>query len=98
MRMLPPQARAYRKTSVFNQETVPRALLNRHTTKAESWGKIWVISGQLGYHILTEDLEDHVLTPDFPGIVEPQVPHKVELLGPVEFYVEFYRKPMSISP
>ncbi|MCG8367049.1 MAG: DUF1971 domain-containing protein, partial [Pseudanabaenales cyanobacterium] len=27
----------------------------------------------------------HTLTPDSPGIIEPQTPHQVELLGPVEF-------------
>lgn len=93
MKTLPPNATAYRKTVIFNQDTVPKALLNRHTTKAESWAKICVSSGQLGYRILTESPEYHVLTPDSPGIVEPQIPHQVELRGPVEFYVEFYSPP-----
>ncbi|MGD1953399.1 MAG: DUF1971 domain-containing protein [Leptolyngbyaceae cyanobacterium] len=75
---------------MFNQDTVPPALLNRHTTKAGSWAKIWVISGQLGYKILTETPEEHRLTPDFSGIVEPKIFYCVELCGPVEFYVEFY--------
>ena len=91
MKTLPSNVTAYRKTPVFTQETVPKALLNRHTTKEGSWGKIWVISGQLGYRILTEPPEEHTLTPNSPGIVEPQTPHQVELPDPVEFYVEFYR-------
>ena len=91
MKTLPPNTVAYRKTPIFTQATVPTALLNRHTTKAGSWGKIWVVSGQLRYCILTDPPEEHTLTPNSPGIVEPQVPHHVELLGPVEFYVEFYR-------
>ena len=93
MKTLPPNVKAYRKTRVFNQDTVPPALLNRHTTKAGSWAKIWVISGQLGYRILTKTPEEYRLTPDFSGIVEPQIPHHVELCGPVEFYVEFYSLP-----
>ena len=90
MKSLPPQLTAYRKTPVFTQDTVPNALLNQHTIKAESWGKIWVTSGKLGYRILTDIPEDHVLTPESPGIVEPQVPHQVKPIGPVTFYVEFY--------
>ena len=92
MKILPSNVMAYRQTPVFTQETVPTALLDRHTTKAGSWGKIWVISGQLCYRILTEIPEEHTLTPDSPGIVEPQIPHQLELLEPVKFYVEFYRE------
>ena len=35
---------------------------------------------------------EHVLEPGRDGIVEPQVPHEVEPLGPVRFYVEFLRE------
>ena len=99
MKPLPPSVTAYRKTPIFTQDTVPAALLGRHTTKAGSWAKIWVISGRLRYRILTDTPAVHMLTPDSPGIVEPQTPHQVELLGPVEFYVEFYRAlPPDPSP
>ena len=89
MKTLPQNVVAYQKTPVFTQDTVPKGLLHHHTTKEGSWGQIWVTSGQLGYRILTEPPEEHTLTPDKPGIVEPQVPHQVEPLGSVEFYVEF---------
>lgn len=90
MKTLPSTVIAYRKTPVFTQETIPKALLNQHNTKAGCWGKIWVISGQLTYKILTNPPEEHKLTSMSPGIVEPQVPHQVKPLGSVEFYVEFY--------
>jgi hypothetical protein len=32
-----------------------------------------------------------VLSPDTPGVVEPEVPHEVEPLGGVRFFVEFLR-------
>lgn len=90
MKTLPSNVIAYRKTPVFTQETIPQALLNQHNTKAGCWGKIWVISGQLIYRILTNPPEEHELTSTSPGIVEPQIPHHVTPCGPVEFYVEFY--------
>ncbi|WP_299488323.1 DUF1971 domain-containing protein [Acaryochloris sp. IP29b_bin.137] len=91
MKALPPDVVAYKRTPIFTQETVPAALLKHHTTKDGSWGKIKVISGQLEYQILLDPPEEYRLTLELPGIVEPQVPHQVHPLGPVEFYVEFYR-------
>ena len=91
MKTLPLNVIAYRKTPVFTEATIPPGLLHHHTTKAGSWGKILVMSGQLCYRILTDPPEEHRLTPSSPGIVEPQVPHQVESLGPVTFYVEFYQ-------
>ena len=92
MKTLPLNLIAYHKTPMFTQDTVPNALLNRHTTKEGRWAKIWVTSGQLCYRILADIPEEYTLTPDFPGIVEPQVPHQIEPLGSVAFYVEFYRE------
>jgi tellurite resistance-related uncharacterized protein len=93
MKQLPENALAYSKTAIFNQNTIPNGLLNQHTTKAGTWGKINVISGKLVYKILSKPSETHILTPTFSGIVEPQIPHQVESIEAVEFYVEFYQIP-----
>ena len=92
MKTLPLNLIAYRKTSVFTEDTIPKGLLDRHTTKEGIWAKIWVLSGQLCYRILMEPPEENRLTPDLPGIIEPQVPHQIASIGPVEFYVEFYHE------
>ncbi|MGB7415857.1 MAG: DUF1971 domain-containing protein [Thermosynechococcaceae cyanobacterium] len=90
MKTLPSKVIAYRQTPVFTQETIPDALLHRHTTKEGSWGKLCVISGQLRYRILTDPPEEHMIKPGSPGIIEPQTPHQVEPMGPVELFVEFF--------
>ncbi len=51
-----------------------------------------MLEGQLRYRILEPSAEEHVLTPDRAGIVEPSVPHELEPLGAVRFFVEFLRK------
>ena len=91
MKPLPTEAIAYKQTPIFTQATVPDALQNRHSTKPEVWGKICVLSGQLSYYILPEPSETHILTPESPGVIEPQIPHYVTLMDDVEFFVEFYR-------
>ena len=90
---LPESVSAYKRTSSFTKSTVPKGLLARHNTKKDTWGLIVVESGSLNYVIFNESGPDvsTVLTPDKPGVIEPQVFHKVELLSEgTTFYVEFY--------
>jgi len=91
MKELPKNLNSYKKTAIFNQETVPAGLLKAHTTKAGTWGKINIKSGKLLYVIETEPLESIELSPSRYGVVEPEVPHHVQPLGEVEFFVEFYK-------
>jgi tellurite resistance-related uncharacterized protein len=90
---LPADATPYQRTREFSESTVPDALRRRHTTKPGVWGRIRVVEGRLRYRILEPQVEEHVLSADVPGIVEPGVPHQVEPLGAVRFYVEFLRRP-----
>ena len=92
MRTLPENLVAYRETPEFSETTVPTALCSRHTTKRGVWARICVREGSLRYRILEPRVEEHLLAPGRPGIVEPEVPHEIEPVGPVRFHVEFLRK------
>ena len=37
--------------------------------------------------------QEHLLSPKRIGVVEPEVPHEVEPVGAVRFFVEFLREP-----
>lgn len=82
-----------RRTPTFDQDSVPAGLLRDHTTRPGTWGRIVVEAGLLRYHVpglsSVSDLDPHS-----PGTVVPEVPHRVELLGPVRFHLQFY----SITP
>jgi len=93
LRSIPADAVAYHRTAEFSESTIPRALRSRHSTKEGVWARIRVVDGRLRYRILEPLIEEHVLTIDRPGVVEPRVPHEVEPLGEVRFYVEFLRVP-----
>lgn len=83
--------KAYRRTPVFTQETVPPGLLRTHQTKAGVWTLIHVVEGKLLYRV-TETLEETVLEAEGePGVIEPELRHEVAPLGTVRFFVEFYR-------
>jgi tellurite resistance-related uncharacterized protein len=92
VRALPEDAVAYKQTREFDEATIPAGLLADHRTKDAVWGRIVVLEGRLRYHVEGPSPSVQDLDPDTPGIVAPGVPHRVEPLGHVRFYVEFLRR------
>jgi tellurite resistance-related uncharacterized protein len=90
MKEIPADAKAYKKTDTFDQNSIPKALLNEHSTKSEVWGKIVILEGELLYKIPSAN-EEYRLTPAKFGVVEPEVKHLVAPIENVKFYVEFYK-------
>ena len=89
---LPAGCVATRRTPVFTQDTVPPALLGAHEIKGGAWAMIHVLEGKLRY-CMEAPPSECTLEPGQPGVIEPQVRHHVEPVGPVRFYLEFYRAP-----
>lgn len=89
MKNLPDDVKEYKRTPTFTENSIPKGLLSSHTTKAGTWGKIVIEEGKLLYRILEPEIEEIILTPEKFGVVEPQVRHEVEPVGPVTFHVEF---------
>ena len=90
MPTLPGGLTPYRKTPVFTAATVPDGITGDHSTKPGVWALIHVVRGTLRYEIV-ERGEVYELTPDRPGVVEPETSHKVTPDGGCEFFVEFWR-------
>lgn len=89
MKELPSDVIVYKSTPIFDQDSIPKAILKEHTTKVGVWGKINILEGELLYTILKEPKEEVVLNSKKFGVVEPEVLHKVTPLGKVKFFVEF---------
>jgi tellurite methyltransferase len=90
-REIPTGYEAYRQTPVFDEHTIPEALRRHHATKHGVWARIHVTAGALDYFLHAPFDRHERLTPGFPGIVLPEVEHRVEPSGPVSFFVEFLR-------
>lgn len=84
-----PAATPYKRTSVFDEDTLPAGLRREHRTKSGVWGVIRVLEGRLRYRVL-DPASEAILEPGQPGLVLPGQPHLVEPLGPVRVQVEFY--------
>lgn len=87
---LPDGLTGYKRTAVFDQDSLPDGFKKNHNTKKHVWAVIHVLSGELRYTI-AETGDSEILNPDKNGIIRPQQLHRVEAIGEVSFYVEFHR-------
>ena len=86
------QPRPYRTTPVFNQDSLPRALRQAHSTREGVWGIIRVLEGEVRY-VIAEPACEEILASGRPGLIEPGQRHYVEPLGMMRMQVEFYDCP-----
>jgi tellurite methyltransferase len=86
---LPAHLRCYKSTPVFTESTIPAGLVADHATKAGVWGVIRVEAGRLLYEI--SGGQSYQLDVATPGVIAPEVKHRVEPIGCVRFRVEFFR-------
>ena len=88
-------AEPYKRTPVFDENTLPAGLRKEHRTKPGVWGIIRVLEGRLRYQVIDPPSE-MILEPGRPGLVQPDQPHRVEPLGPMRMQVEFYSEPPAL--
>ncbi len=87
----------YRSTPVFDETTLPEALKREHRTKDGVWGVIRVLEGELKF-VLAESGTETILTPDRPGLVQPQQTHRVEPLSKLRMQIDFYDREPALDP
>jgi tellurite resistance-related uncharacterized protein len=92
-RLVPDDARPYRRTESFDEHTIPAGLLGAHSTKAGTWGRLWVEQGRLVVWFEPPLSLEAAGEPGAPVAIPPQLRHQVRLRGPVRFHVEFLRVP-----
>lgn len=85
-------AKPYRSTPIFDENTLPAALRDRHQTKDAVWGVIRVLEGALKLTYV-EPHSEKMLTPGQPGVVAPRQTHFVTVLGPVKMQIDFHDHP-----
>lgn len=91
MKVLPEDVSTYKKTPIFDQDSIPKGLLKDHSTKPNVWGKISVLEGKLLYTIKSNPVEEVLLSESYHGVVEPEVIHFVTPQDKVKFFVEFLK-------
>lgn len=82
-----------RKSREFSEHDVPAGLLKAHATPPGVWARIHVLDGELLYRVEVGGGRQHLLGPNLPGVIVPEMRHSVQIVGPVTFLLEFYRRP-----
>ncbi|MGC1458111.1 MAG: DUF1971 domain-containing protein [Steroidobacteraceae bacterium] len=96
--ILPAGLKAYKRTPIFDEHTLPAGLRREHRTKAGVWALIHVTEGTLRYRVF-DPFHEEVLTKERPGVVWPGQLHEVEPLGSVRLFVEFFAEdPAAHNP
>jgi tellurite methyltransferase len=89
---LPAGVVAYKRTPEFTAETIPAALQSNHSTKAGVWGLLHVTRGRLRYVVEPPLARDEIVDTTRPGVIVPEIVHRVVPEGDVCFFVEFHRR------
>ncbi len=90
---LPAGYTPYKRTPELDEHSIPAGLRKDHATKPGLWGVIHVLTGRLRYIVEPPLAGEHLLDPAHPGVVVPEVLHRVVPDGDVRFFVEFHRGP-----
>ena len=78
----------------FTRDTLPNALQKEHALGEGHWGVLRVLEGSLVFVDLASGNEQVVEAPD-SVVIQPRLPHKVVLGGPVRCRIDFYRESES---
>lgn len=81
--------KSYRSSAVFDERTLPAALRSEHRTKPGVWGVVFLLAGQLKLNFI-DPPETKILSPGVHGLLLPDQPHFVELIGSVRVRIDFY--------
>ncbi len=87
---LPPGSRLVRTTQEFTGQTVPDGLLSAHRVASGVWGRLVVLEGSVVF-VVEESSESRVVPAGGSQVIEPEMPHHVEVTEGARFVVEFYR-------
>ena len=79
----------YGVSPIFDEQSLPDALRNEHTTKDGTWGLLRVLEGEVEL-IFLDPPSERLVTVEDPAPIPPQAPHFVKLAGPMKMQVEFY--------
>ena len=82
---LPERVVAYQHTPVFTERSIPASLRTKHATAAGVWARSTVTECTLRYRVDALGIEID-LTADRPGIVVPEIVHRVSPPGRSDSY------------
>lgn len=90
---LPDGVIPYRTIGPFDETSLPAGLQQNHSLKDGVWAKLQVAAGEMTFVWMDDEGGNEKVAAPAELIVPPLVPHRVDLTGPVDLRITFYRKP-----
>ncbi len=87
---LPPESALVRATPKFDVDTVPAGLLNAHRVASNTWGFLCVREGSVKF-VLEDTDTSRLVEAGQTQVIQPDIPHRVEVKPEARFVVEFHR-------
>lgn len=75
----------------FTADTIPVPLTREHALSAGHWGILHIFQGTLRFETIDPPEHQVVSAPDLVTI-HPEVPHRIESMGPVRCRIDFFRE------
>lgn len=88
---LPDEAEFVRSTPDFDEHSVPAGLLAAHRVADGVWGRLVVSDGSIVVVFEDDPAWRYSIAAGSSQVLPPGVRHHVEIVGPVQFAVEFHR-------
>lgn len=88
---LPDGLEHVRTTPVFDQDSVPKGLLQTHRIAEGVWGRLVVHTGSLAFESEDDDSDPQHIDAGHEVVIPPQRPHHLTISEPVTFAVEFHK-------
>ncbi|MDE2816998.1 MAG: DUF1971 domain-containing protein [Chloroflexota bacterium] len=89
---LPPGLIPASHSLTFTADTVPAPLQQEHALGPGHWGVLRILEGSVCFVNLATGEETEKTAPG-EVIIEPGVPHKLRLTGPLRCRIDFFREP-----
>ena len=86
-----------RASVTWDEQTMPSAMLGAHRLGASRWAVLRVLTGRVRFVLTGEAGTSHVLEAGAVQGIPPDVPHRLEVLGPVRLTIDFFSVPGSDS-
>lgn len=78
-----------RTAGPFDADSLPAGLTSIHRVAENTWGRLRVIEGAVGFSMDTDPLIDRRLTAGELQHIPPGVPHRLAVEGPMLVAVDF---------
>ena len=97
---MPENAMPYKRTKVFEANSIPKGLQNNHNTAAGVWALIHVLRGTLLYVVAPDERsqseQSFILDEHCNGLIAPRAYHRIcALSDDMQCYVEFLKIPCA---